>query len=190
MAVGEDHTDAEVADAHGHGGNYNESCPLPPDTVSDGELNKPFQGAMLALQRKRDQATVVDTDGNKALIWLGEYELHAYSERWDDPTAELYILVDQSFDGSDPHWVMMAPAVTVDGQDASDIQGRNAFDNPGDTHYDKVEKVLDVADEETGVAFSWRWSKMDRQPERLRDLANAHSIVQYLLRLDDTEGTA
>jgi len=190
MAVDKDQTDAEVVDGDGHGGNYNESCPLPPATIPDDYLDESFRGAMLALQRKREQATVVDIHGNQALIWLGGYDLHAYSERWDHPTAELYILVDQSFDGSDPHWVMMAPAVTVDGRDAGDIPCRNAFANPGDSHYDKVEKVLEVADEESGLAFSWRWSKMDRQPERMRDLADAHSIVEHLLRLDNLEGAA
>ncbi|MDQ2051680.1 hypothetical protein RBH26_14465 [Natronolimnohabitans sp. A-GB9] len=194
MAVDEDQTATEVGDGDGHGGNYNKSCPLPPATVPDENLDDDFQGAMHALQRERDsehgQPTVAETYGNQALIWLGEYELHAYSERWDDPTADLYILVDQSFDGSDPHWVMMTPSVTVDDQDAGDIQCRNAFTKPGDSHYDKVEKVLEVADEESAIAFSWRWSNMNRQPERMRDLADAHSIVQYLLRLDEPEGTA
>ncbi|AEH39285.1 hypothetical protein [Halopiger xanaduensis] len=194
MAVDEDQTTTEVGDGGGHGGNYNKSCPLPPATVPDEDLDDDFQGAMHALQRERDsehgQPTVVETYGNQALIWLGEYELHAYSERWDDPTAELYILVDQSFDGSDPHWMMMTPAVTVDDQDAGVIQCRNTFTKPSDSHYDKVEKVLEVADEESAIAFSWRWSKMNRQPEQMRDLADAHSIVQYLLRLDGAEGAA
>lgn len=194
MAVDEDQTAAEVVDGDGHGGNSNNSCPLPPATVPDDDLDDDFQGAMHALRRERNndrgRPTVVETYGNEALIWLGEYDLQAYSERWDDPTAELYVLVDQSFDGSDPHWVMMAPAVTVDGEDARDIQCRNAFSEPGDSHYDKAEKVMEVADEDTAVSFSWRWSKMNRQPERMRDLADAHSIVQYLLRLDDTGADA
>lgn len=194
MAVDENQPAAEVIDGDGHGGNSNKSCPLPPATVPDDSLDDDFQGAMHALKRERDsthgQPTVVETYGNEALVWLGEYDLQAYSERWDDPTAELYVLVDQSFDGSDPHWVMMAPAVTVDGEDARDIQCRNAFSEPGDSHYDKAEKVMEVADEDTAVSFSWRWSKMNRQPERMRDLADAHSIVQYLLRLDDTGADA
>lgn len=194
MAVDEDQTAAEVVDGDGHGGNSNNSCPLPPATVPDDSLDDDFRGAMHALKRERDsthgQPTVVDTDGNQALIWLGEYNLHAYSERWDDPTAELYVLVDQSFAGSDPHWVIMAPAVTVDGQDAGDIQCRSTFANPDGSHYDKVEKVLNVADEDSGIAFSWSWSNMNRQPERMRDLANAHGLVQYLLRLGNTGAKA
>jgi len=194
MAVDEDQTAAEVVDGDGHGGNYKKSCPLPPATVPEDSLDDDFQGAMHALRRERDnshgQPTVVDTDGNQALIWLGEYNLHAYSERWDDSTTELYLLVDQSFDESDPHWVMMAPAVTVDGQDPGDIQCRNAFADPNGSHHDKVKKTLKVADEDSAIAFSWRWSNMDRQPTRMRDLADAHSIVQYLLRLDNTGANA
>ncbi|MFC7043931.1 hypothetical protein [Halonotius sp. GCM10025705] len=191
MAVDEDQTPADVADGDGHGGNYNESTPTPPAKVADEKLDGDFQGAVRALQRKRDsshgQPTVVDTHGNQALIWLGEYDLHAYSERWDEPTAEIYVLVDQSFDESDPHWVIMAPAVTVDGRADGEIGCRNAFAEPDEGHYDKVEMVLDVSEEDSGIAFSWRWSSMNRQPERMRDLANAHSIVQYLLRLDEPE---
>ncbi|CDK40679.1 MULTISPECIES: hypothetical protein [unclassified Halorubrum] len=194
MAVDEDQTATEAGDSDGYGGNYNETCPIPPATVPDERLDDDFKGAVHALRRERDsthgQPTVVDTDGNQALIWLGEYDLHTYCERWDDSSAELYILVDQSFDGSDPHWVIMAPAVTVDGQDVGDIQCRSTFADPNGSHYDKVEKVLEVADEDSGIAFSWRWAKMNRQPTRMRDLADAHTLVQFLLRLDETEGTA
>lgn len=194
MAVDEDQTTTDVTDGNEHGGHFSDSNPLPPATVAEEELDDDFQGAVRALQRERDsskgQPTVVDTDGNQALIWLGEYDLHKYSERWDEPTAEIYILVDQSFDESDPHWVIMAPAVTVDGQEVGEIGCRNTHAQPGGNHYDKAEMVLDVADEDSAIPFSWRWSSMNRQPERMRDLANAHSIVQYLLRLDEPEETS
>lgn len=187
MAVDEDHT--EVTDADGHGGN-NETHPSPPDIIPDDELDDAFQGAMYALKREREQATVVDTYGNEVLIWLGEYHLHEYSERWDSPTAQLYILVDQDLAGSDPHWVMMAPPVTVDSNGVGDIQCRNTFTDPDENHGDKVQKILDVADVDGAMAFSWRWSKMNRQPNSARDLKNAHRIVEHLLRLGEPRGSA
>lgn len=187
MTVDKDRT--EVTDADGHGGN-NETRPSPPDTIPDEDLDDTFQGGMYALKREREQATVVDTDGNEALIWLGEYHLHEYSERWDDPTAQLYILVDQDFAGSDPHWVMMAPPATVDGNGAGDIQCRNTFVDPDGNHGDKVQKVLNVADVDNAMAFSWRWSNMNRQPDSARDLANAHALVEHLLRLGERSGSA
>jgi len=194
MAVDEDQTAAEVVDGDGHGGNYKKSCPLPPATVPEDSLDDDFRGAMYALRRERDgihgRPTVVDTDGNQALIWLGEYDLHTYSERWDAPAAELYVLVDQSFDESDPHWVMMAPPVTVDGNEVGDIPCRNVYPYRNDCHEDKVDWVTDVADEDSAIAFSWAWSNMNRKPTQMRDLAKAHGLVQYLLRLDDPEGTA
>lgn len=189
MAAEEDQTAAEVDDADGHGGN-NDTCPSPPATVPQDDLDDEFQGAMYVLQQEREQATVVDTDGNEALIWLGEYDLHEYSERWDDPSAELYILVDQSFAGSDPHWVMMAPAVTVDGNEPGDIPCRNVYPYRNGSHQDKVDWVTEVAGADSAMAFSWRWSKMDRQPENARDLADAHGLVEYLLRVDEPEGSA
>lgn len=186
MATGEDHR--EVADGDGHGGNY-ESRPTPPTVPSD-DLADTFQGAMYALKQERKQATVVDTDGNEALIWLGEYDLHEYNERWDDPSAELYILVDQQFAGSDPHWVMMAPTVTVDDRESGDIPSRNVYPDRNDSHQDKVDWVTEVADEGTAIAFSWRWSNMNREPESPRDLTDAHGLVEHLLRLDDSRGDA
>jgi len=187
MATGDDHR--EVADGDGHGGNF-ESRPTPPETVSDETLDSTFQGAMYALKRERGQATVVDTNGNEALIWLGQYDLHEYNERWDDPTAELYILVDQQFANSDPHWVMMVPAVTIDGNQPGQIPSRNTFTDPDGNHGDKVEMATEVADEDSAIAFSWRWSNMNRQPDSARDLANAHGLVEHLLRLGDSRGGA
>lgn len=187
MTVEEDHLG--VTDADGHRGNY-KPRPSPADTVPDEDLDDTFQGAMYALKREREQATVVDTHGNEALIWLGEYHLHEYSERWEHPTAQLYILVDQDFAGSDPHWVMMAPAVTVDGNDVGQIDCRNTFVDPNDSHGDKVQMVLDIADADSAMAFSWRWSNMNRQPDSARDLENAHRIVEHLLRLSEPRGSA
>jgi hypothetical protein len=187
MATGEDHR--EVADGDGHGGNF-ESRPTPPKTVPDEELDSTFQGAMYALQRERKQATVVETKGNEALIWLGQYDLHEYNERWDAPTAELYILVDQQFANSDPHWVMMVPAVTIDGNKPGQIPSRNTFTDPDGNHGDKVEMVTEIADEESAIAFSWRWSNMNRQPDSARDLSDAHGLVEHLLRLGDSRGDA
>lgn len=185
MATGEDHR--EVTDGDGHGGNYR-SRPTPPPTVSNEELDDTFQGAMYALKREREQATVVDTKGNEALIWLGEYDLHEYNKRWDESTAELYILVDQQFVNSDPHWVMMAPAVTVDSNEPGQIPSRNTFTEPQGNHGDTVQMVTQVADEDSAIAFSWRWSNMNRQPDSARDLADAHGLVEHLLRLGDSRG--
>jgi hypothetical protein len=187
MATDEDHR--KVADGDGDGGKY-EPRPTPPTTVRNEELDNTFQGAMCALKREREQATVVDTKGNEALIWLGEYHLHEYDERWDDSTAELYILVDQQFATSDPHWVMMTPAVTVNGGKPGQISSRNTFTEPQGNHGDKVQMVTQVADEDSAIAFSWRWSNMNRRPDSARDLADAHRLVEHLLRLGDSRGDA
>ena len=161
--------------------------PSPPTAVPDSDLEDTFQGAMYALRSEREQATVVDTDGNEALIWLGQYHLHEYSERWDKATAELYVLVDQNFAGSDPHWVMMAPAVTVDGNGIGVIECRHTYLKDSRNHSDKVQKVLDVSGADDAVAFSWRWSKMNRQPSSARDLQKAHRLVEHLLQLDEPQ---
>lgn len=182
-----DNDDTGVNGGDGHGGNK-ETRPSPPNTVPDEELDEKFLGAMYALKREREQATVVDTDGNMALIWLGEYHLYEYSERWDDPKTQMYILVDQDIAGSDPHWVMMAPAVSVDGNEPGVIDCRNTYPDDNDNHQDKVQMVLDVAEVEDAIAFSWRWSHMNRQPERARDLADAHTLIEHLLRLDESRG--
>lgn len=185
MATGEE--GREVADGDGHGGN-DKSRPMPPTTIPNEELDDTFQGAMYALKREREQATVVETKGNEALIWLGEYDLHEYNERWDNSTAELYILVDQQFANSDPHWVMMTPSVTVDGNESGRIPSRNTFRDANGNHGDKVEMVTEVADEDTAIAFSWRWSNMNRQPNSARDLSDAHGLVEHLLRLGNSRG--
>jgi hypothetical protein len=185
MTTGKDQH--KVADGDGHGGNF-ESCPMPPKTVPNEELDSTFQGAMYALKREREQATVVDIQGNEVLIWLGQYDLHEYNERWDDPTAELYILVDQQFANSDPHWVMMVPAVTVDGNEPGKVPSRNTFTDADGNHGDKVEMVTEAAEEDSAIAFSWRWSNMNRQPDSARDLSDAHGLVEHLLRLGDSRG--
>jgi hypothetical protein len=184
MATGEDGQGG--ADGDGHGGTHR-SRP-PPTTIPNEELDDTFQGAMYALKSEREQATVVHTEGNEALIWLGEYNLHEYNERWDDPTAELYILVDQQFANSDPHWVMVVPAITVDGNESGQVPSRNTFTDANGNHGDKVEMATEVADEDSAIAFSWRWSSMNRQPDSARDLSNAHRLVEHLLRLGNSRG--
>jgi len=69
---------------------------------------------------------------------------------------------------------MMVPAVTIDGNQPGRIPSRNTFTDPDGNHGDKVEMAREVADEDSAIAFSWRWSHMNRQPDSARDLANAH----------------
>ena len=184
--------DMDPASAGSDGGNNNKSDPSPPASMDLSKLKEKFQGAVAMLQRERPQATVVkdpvdvqdnDDPENSVLIWLGEFNLQKQSERWDNTTAEIYIIVDQSFDRSDPHWVLMAPAVTVDGQDANNISERNAMSPEHEAHGEKAELAIKHSDENSALAFSWRWSKMGEQPEEYRDLVKAPQLVKYLLTL-------
>jgi hypothetical protein len=157
--------------------------PTPP-AESDTNLRGPFQDALDALQRERPETTVVDRNGNDVLLWLGEYVLTEYSEDWDQNTAEMYILVDENFEHSDPHWVIATPALSVNGRNAGNIPNRHAH-MKSSRHGDKVQMVTNVAETDSAVAFSWRWSNMNRAPETPEDLGQAHQLVEFLLRLSD-----
>jgi hypothetical protein len=175
----------EAGDDGSTRGNCN-TDPSPPRTVPLGDLPPDFQKAMVALKRATDGETAVVKDrGNDVIVWLGEYDLHDYSEKWDEETAELYILVDKSFAHSDPHWVMMSPAVTVDGRDVGNIPSRNVHTTEGDAHSDKARMLTELPGVDSAIAFSWKWVNMNRKPDSHEDLADAAPLVEFLLTLEE-----
>jgi hypothetical protein len=186
--------DSEGGDAGPDGGNSKTSTPVRPPSMDRSTLKKKFQGALARLERTHDKDVVaVDVDdddnvlGNNVLLWLGTFDLHEYSDRWDEPTTDLYQMVDESLPGSDPHWTIMAPAVSVDGgTSAWNLGVRNGKSPTDNAHGPKAAMVRDIAGTESAVAFSWRWSHMDEAPDEYRDLTKTSDIVKHLLSLPDS----
>ncbi|WP_254522846.1 hypothetical protein [Natrinema caseinilyticum] len=169
--------DSGDAGARTSGGNHIATTddPEPPAAIDESELKPDFQTGLTAL-RDRDrcqEARPVKRRGNDVLVWLGVFDLTDCTPDYDQSRAEGYFLLSEDFPQDDPHWFITTPALTVNGRDVGDHCDRNTFRDPDQNHGDKVSLVLEVSDADTALAWSWRWSHMDLEPDDPADMSRA-----------------
>lgn len=166
---------------HASGGNFITDA-SPPTAISISEFEPSEQEFLNRLQEAHPSATPVKEHGNEILVWMGEYDLSEYAPNFDQDTAEVYMLIPNSFPNCDPHWILTAPALTVNDQSPDVAMDANTFTADHGSHGEKVEIMLEVSeDHETGRAWSWRWSNADLEPEEVDDIKRAPVMVDSQL---------
>lgn len=163
------------------GGNKNGTASAP-TSVDESGLPSDFTDGLEALRENHEPVVPVKERGNDVLLWFGEWDLTDATREYDQDTCEAYMLIDSGFPNGDPHWIITTPAVTVNGNKAGDLPGRSVFTKGHNSHSDKVELICGVAEEDSALAFSWRWSNVDMSPTEPEHLSRAVTMIESCLR--------
>lgn len=177
--------DRGSSDVEAFGGNRITDA-TPSTTVSISAFSPSEQQFLRLLQEEHPWAVPIKDHGNWVLVWMGEYRLDEFEPAFDQETAEVYMLIPKSFPNCDPHWIITAPALTVNGNAPDSEIEANTFSADHGSHGEKAQLAINVSNKhDTARAWSWRWSNANLKPENVEDIARAPIMVDS--QLNQTE---
>lgn len=150
----------------------------PPPELSHGDVPNQVQTALEAAGSKISHPMKpVAKEGNETIFWTGEWDLSESEIEWTEDTCEVFQWIPNTFPRGNPHWTVITPAVSVEGQER--VPDRN--DRPGDDA--RKQPILDLG-YSSALPFSWQWKNTGEAPSEPSDLSWTETHIRSVLKLE------